>query len=232
MLGSLKRLMARTNQCYCCLQSATTAICSLCAEQIKHFPASEHSFFLNNQRFFTQHLQTLSPYNTLSIGPHAGLLQSLINDFKYKKKTLLRNSLAKLLEEKVLACYSEDELPQILLPVPISPLKRMRRGYNQTELICSQLTRRLSLETSNYLISREIFHTPQASLSGSERRKLAASRFRIEQPGLLENTSHIALFDDVITTGTTLLCIVEQIKKVNPDLRIDLWSLSISLQHQ
>ena len=231
MLGYLTRLMTLSNQCHCCSQSDRAVVCPVCITQVGLFNTSGTGSFLNNQLFFKKHLNPLEPYRTLSVGPHAGLLQHLINDFKYGKKVMLKNTLVNLLRDKVEHCYTSQKMPQLLIPVPISLLKRMQRGFNQTELLSTKLGMQLNIETRNDLISRRILHAPQASLSGRQRRKLSPESFQIRQASQFLKHRHIALLDDVITTGSTLSCIAKQIKKANPDIKIDLWSLSVSLQH-
>lgn len=231
MFDYSSQITAFSNQCHCCLQPSTGVVCKICIAQISHFQPTDKTAFLNQQLFFIQHLKPVRSYNTLSIGPHAGLLQHLINDFKYQRKMVLTNILTNLLADQVAHCYASSPLPQMLIPVPVSWLKRLWRGYNQTELLAQPLAKQFNIAMQPNLVSRKSLQAAQASLSGKKRRKLSPDTFRLSYPQQLAELNHVALLDDVITTGSTLARLAEQITKVNPIIKIDLWCLSISLQH-
>lgn len=235
MFHLLTWLRNRVSQCHCCLQDADGPVCSLCLAQINSFSelsVSASYTFLNQQPNFIRHLSKLSNFNTVSIGPHRGLLQHLINDFKYRRKSLLVNPLATILLKQISRAYAEQSLPELLMPVPIHPFKRLLRGFNQTELLSNKLADRLAIPENHNIVRRTRYQGAQAGQSGMQRRKMKLNTFKVNQVDSLKALNHIALVDDVITTGSTLAAIIKQITQVNPDIRIDLWSLSVSLPHQ
>lgn len=235
MFELLTWFRSRVSQCHCCLQDADGPVCSLCLAQIEKFCdlyVPTRCRFLNQQPNFIRHLPKLSHFNTVSIGPHIGLLQHLINDFKYRRKSLLVSPLAEILQNQIAMAYSEQSLPELLVPVPMHPFKRFTRGFNQTELLSNRLARGLAIPENHNIVSRTKYRGSQAGQSGPQRRKLNANTFKVKQQGALKALNHMALVDDVITTGSTLTAIIKPLLQVNPDIRIDLWSLSVSLPHQ
>ena len=219
-------------QCVFCHQGATATVCKHCLNVVDTFDTGEHaSGFINNRPDIQKLLPELKEHSILAFGPHTTLLMDMINQFKYGKKFILAPILAELMSSKINACYRDTELPQAIIPVPIHPLKRMVRGFNQTELIGKEMSIPGDIIVLNNVIQRHKYLNPQAGKTGRQRRKLTTSAFRVVYCKRLACLSHIALLDDVITTGTTMKQIIRVIKKVNPDIRIDLWSLSVSLPH-
>ncbi|MBQ6436859.1 MAG: ComF family protein [Bacteroidales bacterium] len=121
---------------------------------------------------------------------------------------------------------------QAIVPVPLHPLRRWRRGYNQAEIIsrglaegladkrrsvCSGQTRRrlFSFARSKQseavvtdLLRRARYTRTQTKLSAEEKQRNVADAF-VLQPKTVERliargVRHLLLVDDVMTTGATL----------------------------
>ena len=78
----------------------------------------------------------------------------------------------------------------------------MRRGFNQSSLLASELSR-LSEITYQNLLARIRWTSPQTHLKRKDRLKNLRKSFRIKKNIDLQN-KNIMLLDDVITTGATL----------------------------
>ena len=90
----------------------------------------------------------------------------------------------------------------ILTWVPISRLRRMRRGYDQVELLAKAVGRELNMEPQRTL--RKIRHNrPQAGIHGAaERRANVLGVYRMaKNADVLDK--RVLLLDDVMTTGAT-----------------------------
>lgn len=232
-LSMITRLRLATNHCYLCLQPSGHPVCCACLQEVASFEThGENVDFISNQHTFARHLPKLRAFDTLCIGPHTGVLQRLISLLKYSYKMELSETLGKLLLLRIYACYDSSPLPQALIPVPIHPLKRLQRGFNQTELIANVLADKLQMPVLTLLFKKIKSGKAQAGLSGKQRRQLASSVFRIAQIEKIKALQHIAIIDDVITTGTTMSRLCNLLREVNPEIQIDLWSLSVSLPHR
>ena len=89
-----------------------------------------------------------------------------------------------------------------IVPVPLHWIRRLKRGYNQTELVCNELSKCWNVPTMKLL--RRVKHTqPQARLSKNKRKKNLNNAFAVREPKKVRDKS-ILLMDDVMTTGTTL----------------------------
>ena len=73
----------------------------------------------------------------------------------------------------------------------------------------------------------------QTDLSAAQRRKNLHNAFEINEAAeqRLKNYKHIVLFDDVITTGSTINSAYNRLRQHNPNLKIDVWSIFITLKH-
>lgn len=92
--------------------------------------------------------------------------------------------------------------PDLIVPVPLHPVRLRRRGFNQAELLAKPLAR--DLDRPIVAALRRIRSGPaQAHLKAAERRKNARDAFA---PGTVPVVGRSALLvDDVTTTGSTLL---------------------------
>jgi len=94
-------------------------------------------------------------------------------------------------------------------PVPLHPLKRWLRTYNQSELIAKSLARRLSLKLEPRLMKRTRFTRTQTALDEFERVKNVANAF-VASPAAVGRS--VLLVDDVTTTHSTLLACAVALK--------------------
>lgn len=106
---------------------------------------------------------------------------------------------------RLLAMKLQQARPEgfdLLTWVPVSPLRKLTRGYDQVELLAHAVGQELGLEPVRLL--RKIRHNrPQSGIAGdAQRRANVLGVYRAENPGLLKDKS-VLLLDDIITTGAT-----------------------------
>ena len=94
----------------------------------------------------------------------------------------------------------------LVVPVPLHWTRKLRRGYNQADIIARGIAAELAVPACCRLLVRRRSTRSQTSLSPEERRANVASAFAV-RPKVLRrlHTNHILLVDDVFTTGATLL---------------------------
>lgn len=90
----------------------------------------------------------------------------------------------------------------ILTWVPISKLRKLRRGYDQVALIAKEVGKELDITPIPTL--KKIRHAPPQStiIDASARRANILSAYRTLNPELISN-KRILILDDIITTGST-----------------------------
>ena len=95
-------------------------------------------------------------------------------------------------------------LPELLLPVPLSESRLRERGYNQAWEIARRLGKALALRADAHLLLRTKDTPHQLALPPSARAANVRGAFAVEPLRLREvRGKHVALIDDVLTTGAT-----------------------------
>jgi len=103
----------------------------------------------------------------------------------------------------LLACERRQldrALPELLLPVPLHPQRLRERGYNQAAEVAIFAARVLGLRVDASLLVRRRATREQSSLPAALRATNVAGAFSADARAA---GRHLALFDDVITTGHT-----------------------------
>lgn len=106
--------------------------------------------------------------------------------------------------------------PECLVPLPLHPARYRERGFCQTTELARHIARRLRgggggpMRVRNDLLRRQRATLPQSSLDAGERAANLQGAFALCTPGPLP--AHIALLDDVLTTGHTALAAAQTLK--------------------
>lgn len=96
----------------------------------------------------------------------------------------------------------------VLVPVPSTPSRLRRRGYNQAELIARALAERWRLRVRTDLVSRRDDHGSQTALTPGARLANVAGVFHADPRGTgAPRSDPLLLIDDVLTTGATLAAV-------------------------
>jgi ComF family protein len=128
-------------------------------------------------------------------------LSRWIHQLKFSRVIALRVMLARLLLLSWLDAYRTRALPRpdLLLAVPLHQRRSWLRGYNQTDLLARPLAHWLGCQLSSGLVGQRP-RKVQHQLSAVQRRSNLRGAFRLD---IAVHGRHIALIDDVVTTGST-----------------------------
>ena len=121
--------------------------------------------------------------------------------FKFHNARSYAQTYGRFLAMKLLETEMTDF--DILTWVPVSPLRRLRRGYDQVELLAKAVGRELGVTPVRLLKKRR--HTPPQSgiTDTAKRRANVLGAYRVTNPEFLQG-KRILILDDVITTGSTI----------------------------
>jgi ComF family protein len=127
----------------------------------------------------------------------------LVCRFKFKRDFASGRALGQELLSAVIA--SGQQMPDLIAAVPLHGGRHFRRGFNQAELLARQLGRNLDVPVHGRLLSRCRRTRAQAGLDAAARHRNIRGAFRCDHKGVrLIDRAHVALVDDVMTTGATL----------------------------
>lgn len=106
---------------------------------------------------------------------------------------------------RLLAMVLLEEYPEgfdVLTWVPVSPLRKLRRGYDQVELLAKAVGRELGM-TPVPLLRKVRHNRPQSGIHGvAERRANVLGAYRVTDRDQVSG-KRILLLDDILTTGAT-----------------------------
>ncbi len=147
------------------------------------------------------------------------ILQNLLHHLKYHNKKELAFELGKYMGTRLLSRNTFKDC-DILIPVPLHPSKKKKRGYNQSEWIAKGLSEKLNIPLDTTTLLRHINSKSQTKKSRDERWENVRSAFNVRKTDDF-SAKHILLVDDVITTGATIeACAARLIENLGVKLSI------------
>lgn len=150
----------------------------------------------------------------------------ILTGFKFQGQLGNGRLLASLLARRIQACHATDELPQLLLPVPLHSTRWHQRGFNQSVEIARELARCCHIPLGLRVLQRHKPTTPQSEQDSiAARRNNVRDAFIVATPSRLRGVSHVAIVDDVITTMATVNAVTACLLKQGV-ARVDAWSVA------
>jgi competence protein ComFC len=137
-----------------------------------------------------------------AFGCYGAELSRIIQAFKFDGRRNLVKLLAPLLASTFLESWTLEDV-DLIVPVPLHPKRRRKRGYNQAALLAHELGHLLGLPSRERVLLRVLATPPQVGLSDTDRARNVKHAFRCVRPDAVRNR-RILLIDDVMTTGATL----------------------------
>jgi ComF family protein len=113
-------------------------------------------------------------------------------------------------------------MPELILPVPLHAQRLRDRGYNQAQEVARTLGRELSIPVDVRTCARTLTTRPQAGLERKERRRNVRGAFQLQRR---LDAAHVAILDDVVTTGCTVSELARVLRKAGVK-RVDVWAVA------
>lgn len=131
-----------------------------------------------------------------------------VRQFKYKYDLALGAYLSRMLGG-YLASGSWFAGIQVVVPVPLHPLKRLKRGFNQSDVIAENVAAIMpGCRVEKHLLRRRRYTTTQTRKSRGEREANVSGAFSLNRKATARlkaaGISSVLIVDDVLTTGSTL----------------------------
>jgi ComF family protein len=193
------------HSCRTCAEPLADIRDSLCLRCQRDLPATDHCIAPFQYRF---------------------PLDQLILAMKQQPRPELLGCLSRWLSQHL--AQQRHPLPDLLLPVPMHASRQIARGFNQAGILAHRLGRDLGIPVRQDLLLKRKATVEQKTLSREQRQRNLANAFKLERVTLLKmqpRPRHIALVDDVITTGTTTAQLAALLKK-SGIARVDVWALA------
>lgn len=149
---------------------------------------------------------------------YAGSLERLVHRFKFHRDLAAGRVLAGLTARRLAAMGAYR--PQALVPVPLHWRRQLWRGFNQSRMLADDLSRQLGGIPVAPMLRRSRPTPAQSNLPAASRGANVRGAFIARRPAC--RLRHVALVDDVMTTGTTLDACARALNKAGVE-RVEVW---------
>ncbi len=190
----------------------------LCAKCFEEMYTTRFAELADNpvEKMFWGRLQVHAAMGTYYFSKNA-LLQKIIHQFKYKNNRALGVYCGELMGS-ILAASNRYALPDALVPLPLFHDREIKRGYNQSALLCEGIATVLKVPIIQNAVKRIRQTDTQTHKTRMERWQNVEGVFLATGHQQLKG-KHILLIDDVVTTGATIeACgnaILEDVQNIN-----------------
>jgi ComF family protein len=190
-------LLKNTHCCYRCAEIFETPSLSpqLCGHCLNKTPAFD---------------ETHAPFI------YHGIIRYLITTLKFNKQYKNARLLGYLLAHFL---AKTTEMPEYIVPVPLHKKRYQERKFNQSIEIATTVSKILSIPLDTQSCIRKRNTHQQMNLPAKQRHKNIKNAFTVKKTC---KAQHIAILDDVMTTGATVNELAKVLKKSGVN-RVDIW---------
>ena len=213
--------------CLACSQPISTGEACICLECQATLP--ETNFHLSKENPFTARFDGRLVVETaaaLFFFTKKSKTQHLVHQIKYGDKREAAFELGRFMGQKLI---QEPHFQNIdcIVPVPMHPQKRIKRGFNQAELFADGLSEAMKIPVVVSALIKTKMTETQTKKSRLERLKNAEDVFELAAPSLLYG-NNLLIVDDVMTSGATLESCANTILAELPDTKISFATLAFA----
>ena len=225
--NGLVNALAIKQSCLICKQISAQLICRICCNDLEQFDLEQCQGNLLNLPAIEQVYSKLDAQALFAVAPYQWPLANLLTQLKFSNKIIHAQAIANLFNAALQK--TNTTLPQAIIPIPLHSSRFRQRKYNQALEIAEFIAKTNSLILDVGHCLRHKATQPQTSLSGAQRRQNIRNAFTLASPLPYQ---HIAIFDDIVTTGTTVNELIRCIRQHNPHIQIDVWCICVSLANK
>ena len=152
--------------------------------------------------------------------------QRMIHDFKYRSAWRTAREMGRWYGRRLAESGWYEDV-DLIIPMPLHPLKQLQRGYNQASYLAEGMGLSMGVKVERRAVRRARYTSSQAQTPMRQRASNVEDAFAVRRAELLRE-KHLLIVDDVLTTGSTVAALCSAILGVVPDCRISVAVLAAS----
>lgn len=186
--------------------------CVRCAIPLPHVAATRNAICGDCLRHPPPLAQTYAAF------VYHGGIDRLLPRFKFHGDLAAGRLLAQLAAD----AFAQHDRPDALIGVPLHRARLRQRGYDQALELARPIARALRITLRDDLLIRVRRTTQQSRLDAPQRRRNVRGAFATTLKAANGWPAHVALIDDVMTTGATLHAAAKALRRAGVE-RVDAW---------
>ena len=178
------------NVCGFCNKICRNEFCNKCKIKLKNY---QINIVIKPQNKYFKEL--------ISVFKYEGMIREKILQYKFEDKAYIYRTFAKIVLKNKKVCGLLKKY-DIIIPVPIHKKRKIQRGYNQTQLIASKISKDLKIKLCDDVLIKSKNTIAQSKLDKNKRKQNIKGAFKVLNFGKIQG-KNVLLFDDIYTTGST-----------------------------
>ena len=177
--------------CGICEKESRNSLCFECRKKIQ-IEFKFTTIYSKKQNFSEQYY----------LFQYKNLIRNLILQIKFQRKPYIYKTIEYFLKnnKKKLEKLKKYD---IIIVVPLSWKRMLKRGYNQSLLIAKIISNILQVKIESKILYKTKNIVPQSTLNKKERKENIKGAFKVKNIEKIRNKK-ILIIDDIYTTGSTL----------------------------
>ena len=181
-------------------------VCGVCGKMDKNSLCKKCEIQLKKQAVFG--IDDYSQNSAKKIDEHmyifmyGGVIRQIFLNYKFNEKAYLYKTFTNFLlkNEKFVEIIKSYD---IIMPVPLSKERRKKRGYNQSELIAKEISKKLKIPINQTSLKKVQNIVAQSTLNKEQREKNIQGAYILKNAKSLKSKK-VLIIDDIYTTGSTI----------------------------
>lgn len=211
--------------CFGCnarLSSGENVLCTVCRHEL---PLTDYNYSDENpvDRIFYGRIPIKKAASFLVFSKN-GVVMNLLHHLKYKNQEQIGGFLGEWCGAEIKKEATLKEVDMVI-PVPLHPRKRKKRGYNQVSLFAQKIAMTIGSNYRDDILVRTVNTKTQTKKDRQKRWENIKDVFDLTNKTSISN-KHILLVDDVITTGATLEACATTLSKID-NVQISILSMAV-----
>lgn len=221
------QFLANSTLCVCCNYhpNQKNGFCLGCYQDLPHLktPCLHCGLPLIDGQFCTCKAEDWPFTACISAFSYQFPIKQLISQYKNQARLALCLPMAQALVTQIR--HLDLPLPQLLIPVPTHAQKLKQRGFNQSAELAKNLAQLLNIPVDLHSLQLAHQTNSQKQLSKQQRQHNTAHIYQLNKP---ISATHIAIIDDVITTGATTKSLAYLLREQGAK-QIQTWTIARTL---